>query len=217
MGRSGQTIKEALSEPELLSVVREELLAGDVSSRTHFAAELCERFGFRDARGKPQVGSCLKALRDLEQKGEFELPARKLDTSGDWMPRRLPAPVPEPQSVPKTVGDVVGLEISLVDRTDDIGMRTWNELILREHPWGAYRLVGRQLRYLVRSKHGLLGAVGFAASALSLSDREEWIGWDGNQRNLHRDRILNLSRLLPLQSVGETPRLSCPSRDFCIR
>ncbi len=201
MGRSGQTIKQALSEPERLSAVREELLADDVSSRKQFAAELCERFDFRDARGKPQVDSCLKALRDLEQKGEFELPARNRDTSGNWMPRRLPAPVPEPQSVPKTAGDVVGLEISLVDPTDDIGMRTWTELILGEHPWGAGRLVGRQLRYLVRSKHGLLGAVGFAASALALSDREQWIGWDESQRSTHRDRVLNLSRLLIRPSV----------------
>lgn len=201
MGRSGQTIKEALSDPEALSVIRGEILSGRVSSRTHFAVELCERFDLRDARGKPQVGSCLKALRDLEQRGEFELPARQRGTSGVWMPRRLQAPVPEPQSVPKTVGDVVGLEVSLVDPTDDIGMRTWNEMILGEHPWGAGRLVGRQLRYLVRSKHGFLGAVGFAASALSLSDREQWLGWDESQRKLHQDRILNLSRLLIRPSV----------------
>ncbi len=182
-------------------MVREALLADSVCSRTRLAAELCERFGFRDPRGKPRVGSCLKALRDLEQKGEFELPPRLLDINSGWKPRRLPAPVPEPQAVPESVDEIRGLEVELVDPTDDTGMRTWNELILREHPWGAGRLVGRQLRYLVRSKHGFLGAVGFAASALSLSAREHWIGWDESQHNAHRDRVLNLSRLLIRPSV----------------
>ena len=200
MDRS-QTIKEALSEPGRLSVVREELLADGVCSRTRLAAELCERFGFLDAQGKPRVGSCLKALRDLEQKGEFELPARLLDINSGWKPRRLSEPVPEPQAVPGRVDEVRGLEVELVDPADDLGMRTWNELIVREHPWGAGRLVGRQLRYLVRSKHGFLGAVGFAASALSLSAREQWIGWDKSQRHAHQDRVLNLSRLLIRPSV----------------
>ena len=201
MGLAGQTIKEALSEPGWLRVVREELLADGVCSRTRLASELCERFGFRDARGELRVGSCLKALRDLEQEGEFELPGRMLDINAGWKPRRLPAPVPEPQAVPESVDEVRGLRIELVDPADATGMRTWNELILGEHPWGARRLVGRQLRYLAVSKHGVLGAVGFAASALSLSAREQWIGWDERQRRIHQDRVVGLSRLLIRPSV----------------
>ena len=195
MSRSGQTVKETLSEPECLAAVHA-LLADEDCSRTQMAVALCEQFGFLDPRGEPQVGSCLKALRDLEEHGEFELPARKLDINGSWNPRRLLDAVPEPTEVPGRVNEVRGLQIELVDPTDDTGMRTWNELILREHPWGKGRLVGRQLRYLVRSDHGFLGAVGFAASALSLSDRELWIGWDESQRRTHLNRVLNLSRLL---------------------
>lgn len=201
MGWSGLTIKQALSEPGRLAVAREELRAREVCSRTHLAAELCERFGFRDARGRPRVGSCLKALRDLERDGEFELPARLVDINSGWKPRRLPGPVPEPQAVPESVEEVRGLRVELVDPADATGMRTWNELILREHPRGKGRLVGRQLRYLVHSKHGFLGAVGFAASALSLSARERWIGWHEMQRRDHLDRVLNLSRLLIRPSV----------------
>ncbi len=201
MNPSVQTVKEILSDPKLLAIIREELLGDGVSSRTHFAANVCERFGFRDDRGKLRVGTCLKALRDLEQQGEFELPERIIDINRDWKPRRLPNAVPEPHAVPESVDKIQSLEIELVDPSDDAGMRTWNELIIREHPWGDRRLVGQQLRYLIRSKQGLLGAVGFAASALSLSDREHWIGWDEGQRRVHRNRILNLSRLLIRPSV----------------
>lgn len=196
MSQSGQTIKQALSEPWRLSLVQEALVSGGVCSRTRLAVELCKRFGFRDTRGEPRVGSCLKALRDLERQGEFELPARMLDINRGWKPRRLPDPVPEPEAVPESIDQVRGLQLELVDPTDGSTMRTWNELILREHPWGTGRLVGRQLRYLVGSEHGILGAVGFAASALSLLAREDWIGWDESQRRTHQDRVLNLSRLL---------------------
>jgi len=182
-------------------VVREQL-AGGVDSRKRLAAELCRRFRFRDARGQLRVGSCLKALRDLERAGEFTLPPRLIDINEGWSPRRLPAAVPEPQEVPESVAEVQGLGVVLVDPADDAGMRSWNELMLREHPWGARRLVGRQLRYLVTSEHGLLGAVGFSASALTLAAREAWIGWDRAQRQVHRDRVVNLSRLLIRPSVG---------------
>ena len=48
----------------------------------------------------------------------------------------------------------------------------------REHPQGAARHVGAQVRYLILSRHGCLGAFGFAASALMLAARDRWIGWD---------------------------------------
>ncbi|MBI2570902.1 MAG: DUF4338 domain-containing protein [Candidatus Schekmanbacteria bacterium] len=39
-------------------------------------------------------------------------------------------------------------------------MRIYNELLMREHPRGAEPLAGRQLRYLIASEHGVLGATG---------------------------------------------------------
>ncbi len=99
------------------------------------------------------------------------------------------------------VGEVRGLRLVLVHPDDDTAMRTWNELIAREHPQGDRRLVGRQLRYLVSSEHGFLGAIGFSASALRLEARERWIGWTTEQRRMHQDRVVNLSRFLIRSSV----------------
>ena len=42
----------------------------------------------------------------------------------------------------------------------------------REHPRGAVRHVGAQMRYLLVSEHGVLGALGFAAAALALAARD---------------------------------------------
>jgi len=34
---------------------------------------VCRHFGLEDVRGKPQVSSCLKVLRELERAGEINL------------------------------------------------------------------------------------------------------------------------------------------------
>ena len=145
--------------------------------------------------------TCLKALRDLEGEGHFRLPPPQLDIVSHWRARRLAGPVPEPEGVPEAAGDVRGLHLVLVKPDEDTAMRTWNELIAREHPQGERRLVGRQLRYLVASEHGWLGAMGFSASALRLEARDRWIGWTSAQRRTHQDRVVNLSRFLIRPSV----------------
>ena len=172
------------------------------TSRTRLAVSVCRELGFRGPRGILCVFSCLKALRDLEREGHFKLPPRKLNIVSHWRSRRLSKPVPEPKDVPEEVGQVRDLRVVLVDPHDDGSMRIWNELIVREHPQGERRLVGRQLRYLVGSVHGWLGAVGFSASALTLDARDLWIGWDKEQRQSHRDRVVNLSRLLIRPGIG---------------
>jgi len=201
VGERATTIKQALMEPAKLAVVRRALALKETCSRTRLAASLCREFGLRDARGRPRVFSCLKALRDLEGKGHFRLPPRQLDIVLHWRARRLSGPVPDPKGVPEEAGDVRGLRLILVQPEADAEMRTWNELLAREHPQGDRRLVGRQLRYLVGSEHGWLGAIGFSASALRLEGRDRWIGWTPEQRRRHQDRVVNLSRFLIRPSV----------------
>jgi len=196
--RPQNQIKRTLSTPEAIGSVRRLLDEEDVSSRIELAELVCEEFGFQDPRGKNQWGGCLKALRELEVQGEFQLPPPRTKKSSPT-PRRLDQPVPEPQAVPEEVGAVGGLELILVGQESQ--MRIWNELMIREHPQGAGPLVGRQLRYLVSSEHGWLGAFGFAAPALQLSDRDQWIGWDAGQRRGNLHGIVCLSRFLIRPSI----------------
>lgn len=190
------TIKDVLSEPSKLAEVKRKLRSSGAPGRQQLAVLLCQQFGFRNSRGKLQVTSCLAALRDLEREGHFELPPGRNRIAEQRRPRRLSEPVPEPQGVPAVAGDIRQLRLLEVMPDDDQGMRTWNELIVGEHPQGERPLVGRQLKYLVASEHGWLGAVSFSASALRLEARDRWIGWTRQQRRTHQDRVVNLSRLL---------------------
>ena len=157
------------------------------------ADQLCEHFGFIDALGRPQRSTCLKALRDLDERGQIHLPA-PIAQHGPPRPRRLAEPVAVPQGVPSQVGGVLGMELIIVESVAQ--MRIWNEMMIREHPRGAGPLVGRQLRYLVGSEHGWLGAMGFGAPAYHLRDRDRWIGWDYEMRRGQLHRVIGLSRFL---------------------
>lgn len=193
-------IKRTLSTPENIELVGA-LLKTDYTGprpRTDLANEVCQRLGFIDARGQPQRSTCLKALRDLEAAGHFVLPEGGKDQEKKQKkkhtPRGLPEAVPEPQDVPATAGEVQNLHLVLAE--SELQIRTWNELMLREHPQGAGPLVGRQLRYLLGSDHGWLGGLGFGASALHLDDRDRWIGWDWETRRGQLHRVVGLSRFL---------------------
>lgn len=194
-------IKRALSCPQAIEQVRLLLEEEDAEffTRTGLAEVVCEEFGFQDPAGRNQIGGCLKALRQLEAKGWFQLPAPEIQKANPT-PRRLPHDVEQPTAVPAGAGDVTGLELILVQ--DHHQMRIWNELMIREHPQGAGPLVGRQIRYLIASAHGWLGGFGFAAPALHLADRDRWIGWDREQRRAHLHGVVCLSRFLIRPAVA---------------
>jgi hypothetical protein len=177
-----------------LDEVRQHITENSKLSRTALALSLCERFEFQNARGAPQKSTCLKALRELAAEGILQIPESRTPSRGASPPRRLAEAVPSPRNVPGRVDQIKDLRLRLVSSEED--SRTWNECIIREHPFGARRLVGRQLRYLVESAHGCLGAVAFSSCALQLADRDQWIGWDTQQRQAHLDKVACLSRFL---------------------
>jgi hypothetical protein len=186
-------IKRTLNQPAAIARIDGLLAQGDLPHRTALARQVCEQFGFYDGRGRAQLSGCLRALRELESAGHFALP-EACTRPGTGGVKRLPEPVPPACDVPGRAGDVRGLQLVLV--ASDEQMRTWNELMLREHPQGAGPLVGAQLRYLIGSAHGWLGGFGFSSAALQLRDRDTWLGWDVPTRREQLHRVVNMSRFL---------------------
>ena len=186
-------ILETVSSPEGLTRVSALMSAESFSHRTAVADRVCKAFGFSDARGRQQRAGCLKALRALDAKGCIALPAPR-HRGGGGQPRGLGQAVAAPSGVPDRVNEVEDLVLILVSSAEQ--RRVWNELMAREHPQGAARHVGAQVRYLILSRHGCLGAFGFAASALMLVARDRWIGWDPALRAQQLHRVVAMSRFL---------------------
>ena len=146
------------------------------------------------------MASTSKALRELQDRGLFQLPKPLSRGPLQWHPSRLKQSVPTPTDLPELLQDVRGLR--LVEVVDNEHHRIWNELMLGEHPLKDSRLVGRQLRYLIASDHGWLGGLGFGSAALHLEGRDNWIGWNPPQRGQYLERVLNMSRFLIRPSVS---------------
>ncbi len=190
-------IKRTLSASENIARIRNLLDANPLCSRSELATKTCAQLGLHDARGKVQLGGCLKALRELERAGHLTLPvARK--GPGPSSPRRLPEPVAQPTGAPAEVGQLQGLDLGKDTRSDAHLERAD---AVAEHPQGAGPLVGRQLRYLIGSTHGWLGGFGFAAPALNLGARDSWIGWNDAQRRDYLHYCVNMSHLSVRTSV----------------
>ena len=192
-------IKRTLSQPEAIKQINSILDDNDNIKRTKLADIVCDQFNFFDPRGERQRCGCLKALRELEQKGGFVLP-KSCHTPGKIQPRRLAEPVPEPRGVPDEAGKIS--ELRLVPVNTEEHMRIWNELMIQDHPRGAGPLVGRQLRYLAESEHGWLGGFGFSSAALHLEGRDRWIGWNRDTRRANLHYVVNMSRFLIRSSIS---------------
>jgi len=195
------TIQERLASAEGSALVKDWLRDNKGKGRVALARYVCERLDLRDARGQLRQGGVQKALRVLEGRGYWRLPRRQSRGPGRWRPRRLGRRVAKPEGVPERVEQMQALCLVEVSREQDELFRTWNELIETEHPLRDSRMVGRQLRYLIGSEYGWLGALGFGSCALRLAPRDEWIGWDEPTRKRFQERVLDMRRFLIRPSV----------------
>lgn len=190
-----QTILHVLSSPKVVQQVKDWLRENPPAGRSALARFLCSTLKLQDRGGKPREAGVLVALRTLEARGFWKLP-KAPPTRAPQQPRRLGTAVPPPQAVPAQVERVQGLRLVEVRAAEEELFRTWNELMWTEHPLRDGRLVGRQLRYLIGSEHGWLGAVGFASCALRLRARDAWMGWDQATRQGFQERMINMTRFL---------------------
>ena len=186
-------IHSQLSSPRGLEQVQSLLSSETFETRTAVGRAVCELFDFKDAGGQLQQASCMKSLRRLEHSGQVMLPESRGGGSRGQA-RGTGEPVPPAQQVPGRVDQLSGLRLTRV--ADRPQRQLWNELMAREHPRGAAVHAGCQLRYFIESDHGILGGFGFAASALTLRARDQWMGWDAAQRGMHLHRVVGLSRFL---------------------
>ena len=194
--KTSETILEVVSNKNTVTKIKDWLRKNREKGRYALAQYLCGALNITDHLGKPRIAGVQVALRTLESRGFWKLPKPKRKVRSQQQFRRLNTVVPAPKGVPAQVEQIKDLRLIEVSTKDDPLFRTWNEMILTEHPLKDCRLVGRQLRYLIGSDHGWLGAIGFGSCALYLSARDGWIGWDSSMRKRFQERLINMTRFL---------------------
>ncbi|MEA2113930.1 MAG: DUF4338 domain-containing protein [Thermodesulfobacteriota bacterium] len=74
----------------------------------------------------------------------------------------------------------------------------WNEYIERYHYLGYTPLPGAQLRYFIYAGKQLVALTGFGAAAWQTAPRDNFIGWNHDQRKKNLNLIVNNARFLIL-------------------
>jgi len=179
-----------------VETIRREIRLAQPPIRSEIARRVCRALEWTNALGQPKLMSARVGLLRLHRAGIIELPA-PTGGNGNGQPLKLgPKQWPLEQPLGGSAGALSGLRLSPV--TDKTASRLWNGLIDRYHYLGYTPLPGAQVRYLIESDQGSLGALGFGAAAWKVASRDRWIGWDRAAREAHLERVLNNARFLLL-------------------
>lgn len=129
----------------------------------------------------------------------------------DWHPGRLSNNnTEEPKQVLETGGtriecsieELGEIELVRVHNWRDGNYSNWKTMIEQYHYLGHGKLYGKQIRYLIRSESfGWIGALAFSSAAWRLRAREDWIGWNEENRLKYLNRIVCNSRFLIVPQV----------------
>ncbi len=170
-------------------------------SKNDFARLVCRELGWYSPDGRPSLSSAKVALRKIRRRGLLPPVAEKRKQPRTHRLRSSGAPLPALAKVPQRVDQVQHLHLYLLSGHTDPLHGLWNDLIIEQHPCGDAPLVGAQLRYLIGSDHGWLGAIGFGPAAFVLGARDTWINWSTPARTGHLREVIGLSRFLIRQEV----------------
>lgn len=180
--------------PEDIARIREIISAKPPPCRREIARRTCEALNWVRPDGRLKEMSCRVALLRLESKGLIDLPLPRR-RNGNTKPYHTQRTLAEPSaSLVSPVEELAGLRLRTVESRQD--SRLWNEAVSRFHYLGYKRLPGAQMRYLIVAEPGLLGVIGFAASAWKVAPRDRWIGWSETQRKKRLHLIVNNARFL---------------------
>jgi hypothetical protein len=189
---------QQLETAECLAWIGARVSADANLTRYRLAKEMCERFAWRDARGRLKEMACRKRLVALERRGKLVLPAARREPP---LRRSDQTPAPIWPEVSGTLRDLGVISLQPVDR-GSAASRTWHAMMAAHHPLGAGPLCGAQIRYLITSQHyGAVGGLAVSAAAWRLGARDRWLGWNDATRCEHLQGVVCNSRLLILPTV----------------
>jgi len=175
------------------------LIAEDANrTRTELSRQVCQAIHWLKPDGGLKDMSCRVAMLRMQQDGLIQLPP----------PRRRPAQThihisveTDPQgAMDFPVHALSNLELRLVNA--GANSRLWNEFIHRYHYLGYQPLPGAQLRYWVFAGEQLVALISFGAAAWMCAPRDQFIGWNHDQRQKNLHRVVNNARFLILPWVN---------------
>ncbi len=159
---------------------------------------VCDFLKWVDSKGRPKLTSAKKALLLLEKKGFLRLPERQKRPICSALSRKDSVEF-TPTSAKPDLRSHRDLRLDLVQSKSDRDL--WWHLIRNYHYLKDLKVVGPQIKYLIRSGEQVLGALCFSSASWSVAVRDNWIGWNSAERQRGLPHVLNNSRFLILPTV----------------
>jgi len=166
-------------------------------SRIELSRDVCRMFAWYKADGGLKEMSCRVAMLRMQKDGLIQLPPPRTVNKRKFVATVTSAT--EPQSIIRApVHQLDKLQLCLVTSKNS---RLWNEYVHRYHYLGYTPLPGAQLRYFITVNEQVLALLGFGASAWQVAPRDNFIGWNHDQRREGLPLIVNNARFLVLPWV----------------
>ena len=198
---------------ELLERLNAEVCANPEMSRSELSRRVCDWLGWKGPEGEPKQVSCRVALLRLHRAGRIELPKpqRGVPRAREGTPNDAGCTDP----IDCSLADLGGLNVFVVTRSERERNEEWKRL-MAHHYLGPGPLVGAQMRYLIGSERGWVGALAFSAAAWHLAARDEWIGWSERARKANLRYVVSNSRFL-IPPWVQVPNLASRVLSLCVR
>jgi len=168
-------------------------------SRRRLSTKICDWLDWRSPNGKLQDMSCRKALAELNRRGIIVLPenGNNFSFSNSTAPyRRFSIP-----SLSCDLADIEDITVTPVKSRYCKDSKVWRTLLDDHHYLGGGSLCGAQIRYIVKSSQGYLGALSFNSAVWAMKDRDNYIGWSDTARRANLKSIVTNNRFLILPTV----------------
>ncbi len=178
------------------------LLTGNPSwNRSRLSRELCERWDWRNEKGRLKDMACRTLLLKLERQGQIRLPARQRPSPNAHRNREI---TEVPHDCTPIESDLSALRPLRIEplKADDEDIPLFKFLLHRYHYLGLRNGVGENLKYMVRDQAGRpLACMLFGSAAWKAKSRDAFIGWDSQARERNLPLLSNNTRFLILPWV----------------
>jgi len=187
--------------PSDVALIRKLLTDNPSWNRSLLSRELCERWDWRNEKGRQKDMACRTLLLKLERLGEIRLPPRQRPSPNARRNRQI-TDVPHNSSpIANDLRVLRPLKIApLVAADKDAPL--FKFLLHRYHYLGHRNCVGENLKYMIRDQSGrLLACMLFGSAAWKTKSRDAFIGWDRQTRERNLPFLSNNTRFLILPWV----------------
>jgi len=184
--------------PEDIAYIRDVAQRFDGLSRKELTATLCEHLGWLTAAGQPRRGAAAEVLSRLEAAGAVSLPMLRKELSFPGKRTRR-APRHRERTNPGAplrcrLKALPPIQLGWAATAAQASL--CNEYLARYHPLGYHKPFGYWGRYLISADNHRLGCILLSGPTRALAKRDQWIGWDPQQRRQNLSRVVNNSRFL---------------------